>query len=165
MTTLFTIGYEGASLPDFIATLAEAGVEHVLDVRELPQSRRPGFSKKALAQALGEADIGYSHCKQLGDPKHGREAARRGNMAEFRMIFEAHLDLEASRKALEDAAIVATRAPTALLCYERDPKDCHRSLVAKRLLGLRSLRVRHLGVRSRGHTRAGAAAAAAVGHA
>ncbi len=164
MITVFTIGYEGASLADFIDTLAAAGVQHVLDVRELPQSRRPGFSKTVLSHALMEGGISYSHCKQLGDPKHGREAARRGDMDEFRMIFEAHLDLAASKEALEEAANTVARAPTALLCYERNPKDCHRSLVAKRLLGLRSLQVRHLGVRSHVDRRAGAAAAAAVGH-
>lgn len=164
MTTFFTIGYEGASLRDFIDTLTEAGVEHVLDVRELPQSRRPGFSKRALSEALEEAGISYSHCKQLGDPKHGREAARRGDMDEFRMIFEAHLDLVASKEALEESANTVCRAPTVLLCYERNPNGCHRSLVAKRLLGLRSLQVQHLGVRSHVNKRTRAAAPAAVGH-
>lgn len=164
MTTFFTIGYEGASLRDFINTLAEAGVEHVLDVRELPQSRRPGFSKRALSEALEAASIGYSHCKQLGDPKHGREAARRGDMDDFRMIFEAHLDLAASKNALVQAVNTVTRAPTALLCYERNPKDCHRSLVAKRLLALGSLHVQHLGVKTHVDRRARAPAAAAVGH-
>lgn len=160
MQVLYTIGYEGASLGDFLASLQEAGVEQVLDIRELPQSRRPGFSKRALSDALAEVGIGYSHCKQLGDPKHGREAARRGDMEEFRAIFEAHLDLTASRDALEEAACAVCKVPTALLCYERNPKDCHRSLVAKRLLGLRSLRVQNLGVRSHAGKRTGAALAA-----
>lgn len=148
MTTVFTIGYEGATLADFIRTLGEAGVRHVLDVRELPQSRRPGFSKRSLSAALADAGIDYSHSKQLGDPKHGREAARRGDMEEFRLIFEAHLDLPASKSALMDAAETVMQSPTVLMCYERNPKDCHRSLVAQRLLGLRSLQIQHLGVQS-----------------
>ena len=166
MTTFFTIGYEGASLCDFIRTLMEVGVAPSSAVlfRELPQSRRPGFSKRVLSEALHAAGISYSHCKQLGDPKHGRAAARRGDLDEFRMIFEAHLDLAASREALEEAARTVTRAPTALLCYERDPKHCHRSLVAKRLLGLRLLQVQHLGVRSLVARRTEEAAPAAVGH-
>jgi uncharacterized protein (DUF488 family) len=77
MRTLFTIGYEGASLSDFIVTLQNSGVERLLDVREVAQSRRPGFSKTALSTALAEADIGYTHLRQLGDPKAGRDAARR----------------------------------------------------------------------------------------
>lgn len=148
MITVYTIGYEGSALSDFVATLQAAGVEHLLDVRELPQSRRPGFSKRALSEALATAGIGYSHVKQLGDPKHGREAARRGDMDEFRAIFEAHLDLPASKAALEEVADAVTQRPTVLMCYERNPKECHRSLVARRLVGLRSLQVQHLGVRS-----------------
>lgn len=150
MTTIFSIGYEGAKLCDFVATLREVGVEHVLDVRELPQSRRPGFSKKALSEALAAAEIGYSHCKQLGDPKHGREAARRGEMDLFRQIFDAHLDLPASQVALEDASELVIQKPTVLMCYERDFRDCHRSRVADRLLKLCTARVQHLGVRAYG---------------
>jgi uncharacterized protein (DUF488 family) len=165
VTKVFTIGYEGALLTDFIGTLVEAGVCHVLDIRELPQSRRPGFSKKKLSEALNAANIDYSHLKQLGDPKHGREAARRGDMDSFRMIFEAHLDLPESKHALEDAAVTVCRTPTVLLCYERNPKDCHRSLVAKHLLGLRSIQIQHLGVRSYIDERSSTATVAAVGYA
>lgn len=117
-----------------------------MDVRQLPQSRRPGFSKNILAAALGEAGIGYSHVKQLGDPKEGREAARRGDMEEFKAIFSAHLDLPESRVALRHAAETVEGQATVLLCYERDPKTCHRSLVAKRLQDICSLSVQHLGV-------------------
>ncbi len=147
MTTVFSIGYECAALSDFVATLKEAGVEHLLDVRELAQSRRPGFSKKALSEALASAGIGYSHCKQLGDPKHGREAARRGDMELFRQIFDAHLDLPASQRALKEASELVTSKPTALMCYERDNRQCHRSRVADRLLSLGAARIQHLGVR------------------
>lgn len=148
MTIIFTIGYEGAAMADFLATLSRAGVRHVMDVRELPQSRRPGFSKKSLSQALSSVGIEYTHVRQLGDPKHGREAARRGNMEEFRSIFEAHMDLQASQESLEDAAKAVMQSPTVLMCYERDPMHCHRSLIVQRLLRLRSLQVTHLGVRS-----------------
>ena len=147
MKTIYTIGYEGADLSDFIETLIEAGVEHILDVRELPQSRRRGFSKNVLADALSGHGIGYSHAKQLGDPKHGREAARRGDMNQFKMIFEAHLDLPVTQVALNEAASLLAGKPTALLCYERNPKECHRTLVAQRLIGLGSFQVQHLGVR------------------
>jgi uncharacterized protein (DUF488 family) len=146
MTTVYTIGYEGAALDDFVATLALAGVKHVLDVREVAQSRRRGFSKNALAEALRLGGITYSHVRQLGDPKPGREAARRGEMAQFRAIFDAHLSLSETYAALLAAAELVQRTPTALVCFERNPQHCHRTLVAQRLTELCSASVRHLGV-------------------
>lgn len=146
MRTLFTIGYEGASLSDFIATLQHSGVERLLDVREVAQSRRPGFSKNALATALAEVGIQYTHLRQLGDPKAGREAARRGDIEAFLSIFEDHLELQPTREALQTAAEICKSEATVLLCFERNPQLCHRTLVAKRLTDLCSLSVRHLGV-------------------
>lgn len=146
MLTLFTIGYEGASLDDFIATLQHSGVQRLLDVREIAQSRRRGFSKNALASALAEVGISYTHLRQLGDPKDGREAARRGDVAAFQKIFEDHLELPETKQALFLAADICQREATALLCFERNPHLCHRTLVAKRLTDLCSLSVRHLGV-------------------
>lgn len=161
MTTVFTIGYEGASVEDLVASLALAGVQHVLDVREIAQSRRRGFSKNGLADALRAGGIEYSHSRQLGDPKPGREAARRGDFDQFKRIFEAHLTLPETREALSDAAALVQRAPTALLCFERNPQHCHRTLVAKRLAEVCSLSVRHLGVVENAGQRCGAVAEAA----
>ena len=146
MTAIYTIGYEGAAMADLIATLKLQGVEQLLDVREIAQSRRPGFSKTALSASLSSAGIQYSHYRQLGDPKAGREAAREGKIAEFQAIFSAHLSMPATIAALNDAATVAASAPSVLLCYERSPLNCHRGLVAERLAELCSLSVRHLGV-------------------
>ena len=146
MRTLFTIGYEGASLQDFVATLQAVGVQHLLDVREVAQSRRQGFSKNALAGALADAGISYTHMRQLGDPKAGREAARRGDIEAFRSIFEEHLELPATKEALAAAARVCEVETTVLLCFERNPQLCHRTLVANRLTDLCSLSVRNLGV-------------------
>jgi uncharacterized protein (DUF488 family) len=146
MSIIFTIGYEGASLEDFVATLRESGIQGVLDVREVAQSRRRGFSKNALADALSKADIAYTHLRQLGDPKEGREAARRGDLAAFQSIFQDHLQLAETKAALAAAADICQKATTVLLCFERNPQLCHRTLVARRLTELCSLSVRHLGV-------------------
>jgi uncharacterized protein (DUF488 family) len=146
MRTLFTIGYEGASLEDFVATLQVARVQHLVDVREVAQSRRRGFSKNALAGALAEAGISYTHMRQLGDPKAGREAARRGDIEEFRRIFEGHLQLPETKNALAAASQICQREATVLMCFERNPQLCHRTLVAKCLTDLCSLSVRNLGV-------------------
>lgn len=144
---IYTVGYEGASIDDFVQTLLEAGVEHVLDIRELPQSRRKGFSKNILAGHLRDAGLTYSHCKALGDPKEGRDAARRGEFERFKAIFQQHLQNEASQNALNEAAALVKAQATVLLCYERDPKYCHRAIVATKLSAISDLPLKHLGVR------------------
>tara|TARA_B100000378_G_C18015770_1_gene402426 strand:+ start:482 stop:970 length:489 start_codon:yes stop_codon:yes gene_type:complete len=146
LNKIYTLGYEGASVVDFIATLKRAGVSLLLDVRQLPQSRRPGFSKRVLSEALKEVGISYRHVRQLGDPKPGRDAARRGDMAEFRLIFNAHLKSDEAQIAIQEAAIVTREETVALMCYERAPKDCHRSIVAERIRDIVSVDIVHLGV-------------------
>jgi uncharacterized protein (DUF488 family) len=146
MSILATIGYEGASLEDFLATLAMAGVEKLIDIRDVPQSRRPGFSKNVLAGALAGRGIGYVHLKALGDPKHGREAARAGRLEEFRQIYAAHLERSDGSQALKIAGELSSDESCVLLCYERNPQHCHRTIVADRLSVLYSFQVRHLGV-------------------
>lgn len=148
MTTLYTIGYEGAELSDFLATLEEVGVKHVADIRDVPVSRKKGFSKTKLAEALSEAGISYAHFKPLGDPKEGREAMRIGDRNRFLSIFNSHIENEDAKSAMEQIAELAADVDTVLLCYERDPKDCHRTIVASMLLreGLIA-QFKHLGVR------------------
>src|SRR5256885_10195774 len=88
---LATIGYERATQADVIARLQAAGVEVVIDVRAVAASRRAGFSKTLLSASLNEAGIGYVHLRQLGTPKPGRIAARKGHIAEMTAIFEDHM--------------------------------------------------------------------------
>ena len=124
---IFTIGYEGATQDELIAVLAKAGVGRVIDVRAVPNSRKPGFSKNVLAAALTEAGIDYVHLKALGTPAEGREAARKGRFAEMERIYAAQL--ETPEAAAESARMVslAEETPSALLCFERDPAHCHRT--------------------------------------
>jgi uncharacterized protein (DUF488 family) len=127
--TIFTIGYEAATVDAFIAALAGAGVEHVIDVRALPLSRRPGFSKTPLRGALGEAGIDYVHLRALGTPAAGREAARKGRHAELRRIYEGQLELPEAIAEGAQMVELAREKPSALLCFERDPAGCHRTLL------------------------------------
>ena len=143
---ILTIGYEGADLDSFLSTLALAGVEHLVDVRDLPISRKRGFSKSSLALALNAAGIRYTHLKALGDPKAGRDAMKQGDYQAFLAIYSAHIATDSAQKALDEAADIARSARTVLLCYERNPKECHRSLVVEHLQGRESFGVRHLGV-------------------
>jgi uncharacterized protein (DUF488 family) len=126
---IFTIGYEGATQAELVAALRQAGVERVIDVRAVPNSRRPGFSKHILAAGLAEAGIGYVHLKALGTPADGRAAARAGKQALLERIYAAQLDTpEAGLEAARMIAL-AQEKPSALLCYERDPAQCHRTLL------------------------------------
>ena len=144
---IYTIGYEGAALDDFIVTLRAAGVTHLVDVRELAISRRKGFAKTALSTALERAGIEYLHLKGLGDPKEGRDAARAGDMNTFRRVFAGHLKTKPALNDLERAYEVMQIGSACLMCYERSPGDCHRSIVAKKLSDLSGMAVAHLGVR------------------
>lgn len=128
-----TIGYERASLEEVIARLRTAKVELLVDVRAVAASRRAGFSKTILRESLAGAGIGYEHLRALGTPKAGREAARKGRIAEMREIFEGQLATPEALDAfarLED--IVRTRC-AALLCFEADAAGCHRRVLAERL--------------------------------
>lgn len=126
---IFTIGYEGATQADVIAALQAAGVKLLADVRAVPLSRRPGFSKNILAAGLREAGIDYVGLKALGTPPAGREAARKGDHATLRHIYAGQLDLPEALVQAEQLREMARDRPTALLCFERDADACHRSLL------------------------------------
>jgi uncharacterized protein (DUF488 family) len=126
---IFTIGYEGATVPEFIAALTQAGVERVIDVRALPLSRRPGFSKTGLGAALGEAGIEYVHLKALGTPPQGRAAARAGRHEELKRIYFGQLELPEAMAQSAQMLDLAAEKPSALLCMEREPAHCHRTLL------------------------------------
>ncbi len=129
MTTIFTIGYEATTMADFIAALQGAGVRRVIDIRALPLSRRPGFSKSPLAASLREARIDYVHLKALGTPKRGRDAAKKGDVATLRAVYDEQLALPEAMAAAARMLDLAAEMPSALLCYERDPCHCHRTLL------------------------------------
>ncbi len=131
--TLYTIGYESWGADIWLDALAEHGVRTVVDVRELPLSRRPGWSKTALASRLADHGFGYIHMRALGTPAPMRHALRDGSLpfGEFAEQFRAML---ADRGEELDALLVLARSqPVALMCWEEDPARCHRSLVVEAL--------------------------------
>jgi uncharacterized protein (DUF488 family) len=136
LPAIHTIGYEGAAIEDLIATLTNAGVTRVLDIRDQPYSQRGEFSTDELRAALAEYGIAYTHIRALGNPPAGREAARAGHAAAFREIFGGHLDGPVGRAGLELALDLAARETVCLLCLEKSPVHCHRSMVAARLNAL-----------------------------
>lgn len=132
--TIWTIGYEQATVAGVIAALKDAGVEVLADVRALPLSRRPGFSKTSLATALTEAGIAYRHFKPLGTPADGRAAARAGRHADLERIYAGQLELPEAMAAGAELADLAREKRVALLCYERDAHVCHRTLLREAML-------------------------------
>jgi uncharacterized protein (DUF488 family) len=130
---LYTIGYEGADADRFLAALQGAGVATVADVRAVALSRKRGFSKNQLRDGLAEAAIGYRHFIDLGTPKPGREAARAGDTTRMHAIFCEQLATAGAQAALEELAELAESQPICLLCFERDPAQCHRRIIAERL--------------------------------
>lgn len=132
---IFTIGYEGTTVGEFIAALERAGVQRVIDVRALPLSRRPGFSKSPLRAALEEAGIEYVHLKALGTPAEGRAAARAGRHLDLERIYSGQLELPEAIGQSAQMLDLAREKPSALLCMERDPAHCHRTLLLDAVAG------------------------------
>lgn len=126
---IFTIGYEGATIGEFVAALQAAGVERVIDVRAVPNSRRPGFSKTPLRNALAEAQIEYVHLRALGTPAEGRAAARAGRYDDLKRIYAGQLELPEAMAQAAQMLELCREKPSAVLCYERDASGCHRRLL------------------------------------
>lgn len=121
MTALFTVGYEGLALDEFLAKLRHERIDRLIDIRELPLSRRRGFSKSPLADALAGAEIEYVHLRAAGNP--------------FRKEADALAKYAAAlADDVVDEVAAAVRGHSAvLLCYEADPATCHRAIIAPRV--------------------------------
>ncbi|MCB8822781.1 DUF488 domain-containing protein [Microvirga rosea] len=131
---VFTIGYEGADPDRFLETLQNAGVAVLADVRAVALSRKRGFSKSALRDSLAQRHIGYEHFIRLGTPKEGRQAARAGDAALMHRIYcDEVLATPEAGEAFEVLADMARERPICLLCFERDPAQCHRRILSDRL--------------------------------
>jgi uncharacterized protein (DUF488 family) len=128
---IFTIGYESTTVAEFLAALKQAGVERVIDVRAVPNSRRPGFSKNVLRNALAEVGIDYVHLRALGTPADGRAAARAGRHQDLERIYAGQLELPEAIAQGAQMLELAKEKPSALLCYEREPGGCHRTLLLR----------------------------------
>ncbi|MBI3274723.1 MAG: DUF488 domain-containing protein, partial [Methylocystis sp.] len=135
MSIVYTIGYEGTDIDRLVATLKAVDVSVLADVRAVAVSRKKGFSKTALRARLEDEGITYLHFVGLGDPKPGREAARAGRFDEFRQIYSRHLASADAQTALLSLSKIAQNQAVCLLCFERDPRHCHRSIVADLLEG------------------------------
>lgn len=126
-TVTFTIGYEGRTVPEFIASLRRAGVDRVVDVRALPLSRRKGFSKTALGEALASNGIDYVHVREAGNPYRDRK----NDIEKCLALYTGHIKRNPDVVDAVDRLLVGHKA--ALLCVEEVADRCHRSVLVKQL--------------------------------
>lgn len=161
MRSLFTIGYEGATIPDFVETLKLKNVDVLLDVRELPASRRKGFSKGTLAEHLEKAGIIYRHDKRLGSPKEIRHKLYADG--DYEVFFRSFRKYLSSQMDLVKALSRELTGNVALMCYERDPETCHRKVVAEAFSQFAEVMPQHLGVNEDAARKNGHAARADLG--
>lgn len=130
---LGSVGYERYKHnEDFARLLVESGVERLVDVRELPISRRRGYAKTALGAAMAAVGIEYVHVRALGNPKPFRDLYKSGRAAEGRDRYQHHL-LSERRDALDDLAVIIRESRCALMCVEHDPATCHRTVIVDAL--------------------------------
>lgn len=142
---IYTIGYEGRTLEEFVSILQENNIQLLIDIREYPGSRKKGFSKNALRSFIEGSGIDYTHLRDLGDPKPGRLAARAGAHEEFKRIFNEHMSTAPARKALDTAANMSLSKISCLMCYEKHYQSCHRSIVANLICSINKSDFKHLG--------------------
>lgn len=129
---LQTLGYEGLSIEEFLALLTSRRVDTLIDVRELPLSRKRGFSKAALASSLATLGIRYVHARALGCPKAIRHEYRRTkDWARYSQQYRAHLATQ--QEAMESLLTLAQQGNCCVMCFEADAARCHRWFVAGKI--------------------------------
>ena len=147
MRTISTIGYEGSDIEAFVNTLIDNNIDLILDIREIPLSRKKGFSKNLLRERLETNGIGYRHEKDLGSPKPIREKLYKDkNYEDFFRSFDKHLETQSN---LISGLCKDLKGNVALLCFEKDVLTCHRKSVAREMSAILGRKPRHLVVQAK----------------
>jgi len=129
-STLFTIGYAGKDIKGFIDLLRGSDISTLVDVRQIPISRKKDFSKTRLASCLQASGIEYKHFGILGSPKALREKVKEDN--DYQFFFEGYSDyLNTRLNELDDLSDIATQKKICLMCVEPKPTQCHRQIIAQ----------------------------------
>lgn len=133
LATLYTVGHGARSTDELIALLREAGIDRLVDVRAVPRSRRhPHFGYGPLGARLQATGIGYDwRGKAFGGLRRGGDSGHHPALAEaaFRAYAE-HMESDAFAQAARELIDRANRERLCLMCAERDPRRCHRALIA-----------------------------------
>lgn len=130
--TLFTSGYEGETINFFLHKLLTRQIKTVIDIRQNPFSRKEGFSKQSLSKYLTYSGIKYYHFRELGTPEPLRNyLAEKGDYEKFFELYKSFLP--EFRDSLDDLVDMGTKEEICILCFEKDPHFCHRTVVAELL--------------------------------
>ncbi len=128
--SIYTLGYEGLDIAGFIARLQQVGIRTIVDVRQLPLSRKRGFSKKSFSEALAQAGIAYVHMPTLGCPKAIRDSYKQDQ--DWRLYSDAFLAyLQTQGAGVRELAKISRATTACLVCFEADFNFCHRTYVAR----------------------------------
>lgn len=125
---IYSVGYEGFTQRGFVESMNRSKVDVVIDVRLNAMSRKAGFSKRGLSEALESVGIDYIHEPQLGNPPDNRDSFRTGDGSAGRRRIEKMLS-NGSGEALNRVVDLARTRRVAILCVERDPSRCHRAVL------------------------------------
>lgn len=129
---LYTIGYEGRDIDEFVSLLKDNRITRLIDVREIPFSRKKGFSKSRLSERLQNENIEYVHIKALGSPSEIRNKLKTDwDYSSFFKAFRTYLDK--NREAIENAYQYLSDGINCIMCFESHPYQCHRSTVAQKI--------------------------------
>jgi uncharacterized protein (DUF488 family) len=143
--TIWTVGHSNIKAEVLLDALRSAGIERLVDVRMVPQSRRnPQFNRERLGAILGDAGIEYTHMPSLGGRRTPREESTNLGLADEG--FRGFADFMATppfEEALRELLSQTDEGRTAIMCAESVPWRCHRSLISDALV-VRGLRVLHL---------------------
>ena len=145
---VFTLGYQGLPLDIYTDTLTSAGVGTLIDVRETPWSYNRRYIKSVLKRAMENAEIEYVHLKECGNPSSNRKTAT--SVKDCLTKYKRHLrkNPDCLIKLL-DFIREADKAgrPACLTCFEREPHDCHRTILLEFLIKAGAkMKIEHLQV-------------------
>lgn len=152
--TIFTIGYQGLDVDTFLLLLKQYDINTIVDIRELPISRKPGFSKKMLKDVLNLSKLNYVHFAALGCPRPIRDQYRKdGNWNYYTRDFKQYLSTQQS--AISEVCELAQFSNCALLCYEADYNFCHRAFVANDISKLSGASIKHITLEAKSMAKTG----------
>jgi uncharacterized protein (DUF488 family) len=141
---IYTIGYEGRSIDRFLNDVLRSGIVRLIDVRSNPFSYKYGFSKNLLRVLAGRLGLDYTHIPELGIPSHLRQAIKAPEDRQRLFNHYQHMILSQVPGSLDRAAGLLRSAPSVLMCFEADARDCHRGRLATQLAAITGLPIKHL---------------------
>jgi len=141
---IYTIGYEGKTIDQFLHSLIQNGIERIIDVRKNPLSRKFGFSRGPLEKYCQKIDVGYLHVPDLGIPSEKRTSL--DDPESYEALFDEYENniLEGKKGEIDRVAEYLKENPSALLCFEADPSFCHRSRLAEQVKASTTLEIQHI---------------------